>query len=83
MKLEKNLVAEFILDRVAELTKSPRAPLRADTRLVDAGVDSLRAVLICGHLEDKFAIEVEPSLMFEYQTAGEVADALVRQAVAA
>lgn len=83
MKLEKSLVVEFILDRVAELTKSPRQPLRADMRLAEVGVDSLRAVLICGHLEDKFTIEIEPSLMFEHQTADEVADALVRQADAA
>ncbi|MBU6951297.1 MULTISPECIES: acyl carrier protein [unclassified Hahella] len=80
MKLEKEYIVSFILDRASELTKTSREQLFGDTPLASIGVDSLYAVLICGRLEDHFGIEIEPIVMFEYRTANEVADALLKMA---
>jgi acyl carrier protein len=71
-------IIHFILDNVAELCKQPRETLAADTLLATVGVDSLNAVLLCGRLEDEFELEIEPLVMFEYKTAKEVADAIVK-----
>jgi acyl carrier protein len=44
--------------------------------LTDIGLESIDAVLISGEIEDEFQVEVEPSMMFELQTFGEVVAAV-------
>jgi|GEM_PF-1528771 len=68
-----NEILPFVLDKVAQRTKTDRSTLTPDTLLANVGVDSLAAVLICGHLEDKFGLELEPAVMFQCKTAQEVA----------
>jgi acyl carrier protein len=70
-------ITDFILDKVAIHTKTPREELQADTRLVGVGVDSLVAVLLCGYLEDEYQLEIEPMMMFEYKTADAVAPVIL------
>ncbi len=70
-------IVEFILDKVAMQTKTPRENLAADTHLATVGVDSLTAVLLCGYMEDEYQLEIEPMMMFEYKTANEVAHAVL------
>ncbi|RYG23686.1 MAG: acyl carrier protein [Burkholderiales bacterium] len=70
-------VTEFLRDRVSERTKVPVEEIGAATNLVDIGLESVDAVLICGEIEDMYQIEVEPSLMFEFQTLGEVVNAVM------
>jgi acyl carrier protein len=76
--VNKTTVVSFIIDKVNELTKYKYDDVRGDTHLASVGIDSLFAVLICGFIEDKYGIEVEPVLMFEYKNANEVADAVLR-----
>lgn len=71
-------IISVVLDKVAQKTKTPRDILHKNTMLANVGVDSLAAVLICGHLEDEFQLEIEPSLMFQYKTAEQVATALIK-----
>lgn len=70
-------VTEFLRHRVSERTRVPIAEIGEDTNLVDIGLESVDAVLICGEIEDSYQIEVEPSLMFEFQTLGEVVTAVM------
>lgn len=65
-------VTEFLRQRVSERTKVPVSEIGGATNLVDIGLESVDAVLICGEIEDEYQIEVEPSLMFEFETLGEV-----------
>lgn len=67
-------VTEFLCHRVSERTK---VPINVSTNLLDIGLESVDAVLICGEIEDAYQIGVEPSLMFELQTLGEVATAVM------
>lgn len=71
-------ILSFVLDKVAQRTKTPRETLTADTLLANVGVDSLAAVLICGHCEDRFDLELEPSVMFQCKTAHEVAEVILK-----
>lgn len=70
-------VTAFLRDHVSKRTKVPPEQLLGSTVLVDFGLESIDAVLISGYIEDEFQIEVEPSLMFEFQTLDEVAAAVV------
>ncbi|HEV2082533.1 MAG TPA: acyl carrier protein [Brevundimonas sp.] len=69
-------VAAFLRDHISKRTRTPPEQISGSTVLVDTGLESIDAVLISGHVEDAFGIEVEPSLMFEFQTLDEVADAV-------
>ena len=70
-------VTAFLRTHVSKRTKVPAEQILGSTVLVDFGLESIDAVLISGHIEDEFQIEVEPSLMFEFQTLDEVAAAVV------
>lgn len=69
-------ISQFILEKVAFRTKRPIEDLTSETQLADVGVDSLNAVLICGYLEDKYELEIEPMMMFQHKTAKQVAGAI-------
>jgi acyl carrier protein len=73
----KEQIVDFVLGKVSARTKTPLNQLTGETQLASVGVDSLNSVLICGYLEDKYEIEIEPMIMFEYKTANQVADALL------
>jgi len=70
-------VTDFLRAHISRRTKVPADQIPGSTVLVDFGLESIDAVLISGHIEDEFQIEVEPSLMFEFQTLDEVAAAVV------
>lgn len=70
-------VTDFLRRRVSERTRVPADEIEESTNLVDIGLESVDAVLICGEIEDEYRIEVEPSLMFEFQTLGEVVAAVM------
>lgn len=70
-------VTAFLRDHVSKRIKVPADQILGSTVLVEFGLESIDAVLISGHIEDEFQIEVEPSLMFEFQTLDEIAAAVV------
>lgn len=72
--INQESIANFIIEKATALTKGKYENISADTHLATVGIDSLFAVLICGHLEDEYNIEVEPILMFQYKTANQVAE---------
>jgi acyl carrier protein len=69
-------VSDFLASEISRRTGVPQSALGQSTVLVDIGLQSLDAVMICGEIEDKYAIEVEPTMMFEYRTFGEVLQAV-------
>jgi acyl carrier protein len=70
-------VESFVRERISRRTKVPGHEIQDSTVLVDIGLESVDAVLICGEIEDAFEVEVEPSLMFEFETFGAVVDAVM------
>lgn len=76
--ITKEEVVAFVLGKVSLRTNTPVTQLTGDTLLASVGVDSLNAVLICGYLEDQYEIEIEPAIMFQYKTANQVAEALLK-----
>lgn len=73
----KESIAQFVIKKIALRTGKPIEELSGETLFSDIGIDSLKAVLICGYLEDELEIEIDPSVMFKYQTPNQVAEALV------
>ncbi len=69
---KRDLLIAFLRERVSERVSVPIDEIDLDTNLVSIGMRSLDAVLISGQLEDEFQVEIDPILMFEFSTIGEV-----------
>lgn len=76
---KRDLLITFLRERVSERTRVPVEEIDLDTNLVGIGVRSIDAVLISGQLEDEFQVDIDPMLMFEFDTIGEVVENLLEK----
>ncbi|MFF5035810.1 acyl carrier protein [Nocardia salmonicida] len=77
-------VQDWLVDRVADYTE--RAPHQVDPTipLAELGMDSVSAVSLCGEIEDRWMLDIDPTLVFEYPTIAAIATYLTAEiAVAA
>ncbi|MFE9789191.1 acyl carrier protein [Nocardia salmonicida] len=77
-------VQDWLIDRVADYTD--RTPHQVDPTipLAELGVDSVSAVALCGEIEDRWLLDIDPTLVFEYPTIAAIATYLTAEiAVAA
>ncbi|WP_063049915.1 acyl carrier protein [Nocardia arthritidis] len=66
-------IQDWLVERVADYTE--RAPHEVDpvVPLAELGLDSVSAVSLCGEIEDRWSLEVDPVLVFEYPTIADIA----------
>jgi len=69
-------ILDFIRGEVAQRVGMSIDGIQADTGLIAAGLQSIDAVLICGEVEDRFKVELDPSVIFEHKTVGSFAAAV-------
>jgi acyl carrier protein len=67
----KAAVSEFIRTRLSARTEVPLDKIDASSVLIDLGLRSIDAVLLCGEVEDSFQVELDPSTIFEHETLGD------------
>lgn len=63
-------------EKVAEYAEREPSSFDRDTPLVDLGLDSVYALVLCGDLEDAYGIEVEPTIVWDHPTIGQLAQAI-------
>ncbi|MER7453234.1 phosphopantetheine-binding protein [Nocardia beijingensis] len=66
-------IQNWLVRRVADYTE--RAPHEVDplVPLAELGLDSVSAVGLCGEIEERWSLEADPTLVFEYPTIAEIA----------
>ncbi|MGK8490392.1 acyl carrier protein [Nocardia asiatica] len=66
-------IQDWLIERVADHTE--RAPSHVDpvVPLAELGLDSVSAVNLCGEIEDRWSLEVDPVLVFDYPTIADIA----------
>ncbi|MEU2093066.1 acyl carrier protein [Nocardia beijingensis] len=66
-------IQDWLVRRVADYTE--RAPHEVDplVPLAELGLDSVSAVGLCGEIEERWSLEADPTLVFEYPTIAEIA----------
>ncbi|MGI4854528.1 MAG: acyl carrier protein [Janthinobacterium lividum] len=79
MAVERDSLVQFLRGEIIQRTGVSEADLRNDELLSTLGLSSLEIVLISGALEDRFDIEVEPTLLFEYPTIDDIADRIAEE----
>ncbi|MCC4244509.1 acyl carrier protein [Stappia indica] len=78
--IDESQFFSFLRDRVAQRTKTEADAIGMDMSLADLGLQSIDAVLVCGEVEDRFGVEVDPADIFEHDTLGEFARAILKRA---
>lgn len=69
-ELNEQQLLEFLREQIAQRTDAPTESIRADSLLVELGLQSIDAVLVCGEIEEEFDVEVDPEAIFEHDTLG-------------
>ncbi|QBI52619.1 acyl carrier protein [Streptomonospora litoralis] len=61
---------------VAKYARLRPDQIEADRPLTDYGLDSVNVFVLCGDIEDRFGIEIEPTSAWDYPTVQAFADHL-------
>ena len=78
MEIEVQSVTNFLTEKISEYSKVPVTDLSPDMILEDIGLSSLDIVMISGEIEDEFAIEIDPTVIFESKTINEVVEKVIK-----
>ncbi|QIY68650.1 acyl carrier protein [Streptomyces sp. RLB1-33] len=65
-------IQSWVLERVAHYLREPVGTISADASLADCGLDSVYAFALCGDIEDTLGLPVEPTLIWDVDTIGEL-----------
>ena len=68
---------QFLRAQVVKRSRIPAESVTPDAALTDLGLQSIDAVLLCGEVESKFDIEIDPIEIFEHETVGGFAQTLL------
>ncbi|AKN68683.1 polyketide synthase [Streptomyces sp. PBH53] len=70
-------LVDWLRDRVAAQTGRPAEEIATDVPLNDYGLDSVYVFGLCAEIEDRYGIEVEPTVMWDHTSLAPLAEALL------
>jgi acyl carrier protein len=66
-------IRKWLIERVAYYLERPVEDIDPSVPLAESGIDSVSAANLCGDVEDRFDMEVEPTMAFDYPTVADIA----------
>lgn len=61
-------ITSWLVERVAHYVQRPGEEIDSDISVTETGLDSVYAFSLCGEIEDRFGMAVEPVLVWELDT---------------
>ncbi|MFC9297961.1 acyl carrier protein [Streptomyces sp. NPDC057011] len=61
-------IRAWLIERVAYYLERPAAEIDEGAELVEMGLDSVYAFTLCGDVEDRFGLAVEPTMAWDHPT---------------
>lgn len=74
-RTEESITA-WLLAQIADYLKVPADTMQPTVPLAEYGMDSVFAIALCGDIEDRFGLPVEPTLAWDYPTVAQMAQFL-------
>ncbi len=65
-------IRRWLTERVAYYLERPVDDVDPSVPLAEAGFSSVSAVSLCGDVEDRFEINVDPTMVFDYPTVADI-----------
>ncbi|GAB7045399.1 acyl carrier protein [Catenuloplanes indicus] len=75
-------IRDWLIERVAFYIEQPAERVDPDTPLLEMGLDSVYALTICGDVEERFGLIVEPTLPWDHPTVNAMAAHLAKELTA-
>jgi acyl carrier protein len=69
-------IRDWLLERVAFYLELPPERVRPDQELAEIGLDSVFALSLCGDVEERFGLLVEPTMAWDHPTVNAIAEHL-------
>lgn len=66
-------IEAWLIHRVGEYETGGDDPVTTDTPLGELGFSSVYALTLCGDIEDHYELEVDPTLLWDQNTIGDLA----------
>ena len=66
-------IRRWLTERVAYYLERPVDEIDATVPLAESGMNSVSATSLCGDVEDRFEINVDPTMVFDYPTVDDIA----------
>jgi acyl carrier protein len=76
-------IRDWLVERVAYYVERPAEEIDVAEQLVDIGLDSVYALTLCGDVEDRFGLVVEPTMAWDHPTVEAIAEYLSQELAAA
>ncbi|SFR72410.1 Phosphopantetheine attachment site [Agromyces sp. CF514] len=73
MTTDAPTIESWLMGRVVAYGKVDAGTFDATTPLADLGLDSVYALTLCGDIEDEFDLDVDPTIVWDHPTIGELA----------
>ena len=66
-------IRRWLIERIAFYLERPVDEVDPDVPLAESGMDSVAATGLCGDVEDRFQINADPTMVFDYPTVADIA----------
>ena len=66
-------IRSWLIERIAFYLERPVDDVDPTVPLAEAGISSVSGVELCGDVEERFEIDVDPTMVFDYPTVEEIA----------
>ncbi|MEA2273706.1 MAG: hypothetical protein QOI98_2414 [Solirubrobacteraceae bacterium] len=66
-------IRHWLIERIAHYLERPTDDIDPSVPLAEAGLDSVSATSLCGDVEERFEINADPTMVFDYPTVADIA----------
>lgn len=70
---DADTMTDWLVDRIAEYRDVPAEEIDPELPMAELGLDSVYVLSLCGDVEDRWGIEVEPTVAWDHPTAAALA----------
>jgi acyl carrier protein len=66
-------IRQWLIERIAYYLEKPADDIDPSVPLAESGIDSVSATSLCGDVEERFDINADPTMVFDYPTVADIA----------
>ncbi|MFH5210446.1 acyl carrier protein [Antrihabitans spumae] len=72
-------IVDWLVERVAFYVELPAQEIDPDVPLAELGIESVVAVSLCGEIEDRWELDLDPTVVFDYPTIADMASFIAEE----
>ncbi|MFD4422599.1 acyl carrier protein [Agromyces sp. NPDC058484] len=83
MNTDAASIESWLVGRVVAYGKVDAGSFTPETPLAELGLDSVYALTLCGDIEDEYGLDVDPTIVWDHPTIGQLAGGISERLAAA